>query len=162
MIRSFNLVIREQNDLINDFLNFISSNQGSDIILKNSYIPILNETKYLKSEIKGKLTIGGSSSLAPIMEKLIEGYAKVNPNVNIELQISDSSTGVSKTIEKVYDIGLSSRNLTDKEKENLKELPIILDAIVIIVNKDNQIDNLTKKQIRNIYLDKINKWIEVK
>lgn len=88
------------------------------------------------------------------MEKLIEAYFNINPNVNIELQISDSSTGISKTLEKVYDIGLSSRNLSDSEKENLIEIPIIYDAIVIIVNKNNSVDNLSKEQVRDIYLDK--------
>lgn len=92
------------------------------------------------------------ASVAPLLEKLIEDYSKINDDIVIELQISDSSTGITKTIEEVYDIGISSRNSDDKEKEKLKETFYSNRFIAIIVNKENTIDNLTSEQVENMYL----------
>ena len=95
------------------------------------------------------------------MEKIIEEYCKVNKDVKIELQISDSTIGITKTAEKVYNLGLASRSLKDEEKANLEEIRIALDPIVLIVNKENTTESLTKNEIKNIYLGNIKKWIEV-
>lgn len=160
--RDFNIAIKDNvSDLAKDFLEYILSNEGQEIVKQNGYIPIKSEKKYFKKKVIGKIVIGGSSSVSPLMEKLIEEYLKINTNAKIELQISDSTVGVQKAIEDVYDIGLASRNLKEKEKEYLKQIPIAIDAIVLIVNKDNILNNLNKDQIRKMYLGEITRWEEL-
>lgn len=160
--RDFNIAIKNNvSDLVKDFLEYVLSNEGQEVVKKNGYIPIKSEKKYFKKKVIGKIVIGGSSSVSPLMEKLIEEYLKINTNAKIELQISDSTVGVQKAIEDVYDIGLASRNLKEKEKEHLKQIPIAIDAIVLIVNKDNILNNLNKDQIRKMYLGEITRWEEL-
>lgn len=160
--RDFNIAIKNNvSDLVKDFLEYVLSNEGQEVVKKNGYIPIKSEKKYFKKKAIGKIVIGGSSSVSPLMEKLIEEYLKINTNAKIELQISDSTVGVQKAIEDVYDIGLASRNLKEKEKEHLKQIPIAIDAIVLIVNKDNILNNLNKDQIRKMYLGEITRWEEL-
>lgn len=166
VVRNFSVIVNKSehnNPLFNHFISFIFSNQGQEIIKKNSYIPIPNQffSNYPTQKVKGKLIIGGSSSVSPLMEKIIEEYCKVNKDVKIELQISDSTIGITKTAEKVYNLGLASRSLKDEEKTNLEEIKIALDPIVLIVNKENTTESLTKNEIKNIYLGNIKKWIEV-
>lgn len=160
--RNFNIAIKDEiSELLADFLNYILSKQGQQIVKENGYIPIISENDYVKKKIQGKLVIGGSSSVAPLMEKLVEKYLKINSNAKIELQISDSTVGIQKAIEDVYDIGMASRNLKEKEKKHLTQIPIAIDAIVLIVNKENTINNLTKEQVRKMYLSEIRTWREL-
>ena len=117
-----------------------------------------------KFDVTGKIVVGGSSSVAPVMEKLIEAYATWNPNVEIELQTSDSSTGMSATAEGNLDIGMASRELKDSEIERgLTSTAIALDGIAVIVNKENVAGvNLTTEQIRKIYTGEITNWGDIK
>jgi ABC-type phosphate transport system, periplasmic component len=156
---SFNIAIKnEENELVKDFIDFIISKEGQEIV-NEKYIAINdNATPYIGNKPSGTITIGGSSSIAPLMEDLIEMYTNVNPNANIQLQISDSSTGMTQTIEGVYDIGMASRELKDSEKAELKDLQIALDGIAIIINKKNPITNINQEDIRKIYLGEIDVW----
>jgi len=149
-------------DLANDFVKFILSTNGQNIVNKNGYISI-NETEiFVPSSISGKIVVAGSSSVAPIMEKLKEAYLKINPNATIEIQTSDSSTGVKNVENEICDIGMSSRTLKPSELEKgLNPTTIALDGIVIVVNKLNPLDNFTKEQIKSIFMGTTTKWSDV-
>lgn len=158
--RPFNVAVR--NNLSNaaqDFLNYILSSDGQDIIAANKYIKVPAANSYKASGISGKIVVAGSSSVSPVMEKLIESYKAVNPNAKIELQTSDSTTGVTNAASGTCDIGMASRALKDSEKaKGLKEITIAIDGIAVIVNKENEMNDAAKDFIRDIYVGKITKW----
>ena len=95
------------------------------------------------------------------MEKLKEAYAAVNPNATIEVQQSDSTTGMTSTIDGTYDIGMASRELKDEEAAELTGQVIALDGIAVIVNKENTIDELTSEDVLNIYTGATTDWSEI-
>ena len=139
------------------------SSDGQNVIEKNGYVKVSTNGAYSGTKPSGKITVGGSSSVTPVMEKLKEAYEKVNPNATIEVQESDSTTGVSNAAKGTLDIGMASRELQGSEtSEGLKVTRIAKDGIAIIVNKDNKVDNLTLKQIKNIYTGKTTSWSDVK
>ena len=160
--RPFNIVVKEKlSPLAKDFIDFILSSQGQAIVAK-SYIPLDTTTSYKGKIQEGKLVVAGSSSVTPIMEKLKEAYLKVQPQVEIDVQLSDSSTGVKSAIEGICDIGMASRNLKDSEIEKgAKAIVIAMDGIAVIVNNENAITSLTKEQIKNIYLGSTKLWSEI-
>lgn len=146
-----------------DFIKFILSADGQAVVEKNGYISEGNTGAYKASGQKGKITIGGSSSVTPVMEKLKEAYVKVNPDVTIDVQQNDSSSGMKGAIDGIYDIGMASRDVKDSEKEaGLNTIKIALDGIAVIVNKDNTLDSITSEQIKNIYTGSLTKWSEIK
>lgn len=158
--RSFNIITKKGNheDVLVDFIDFVFSKQGQKIV-STHYVPVdSNASAYAGNKPAGTIIIGGSSSVAPIMEKIVEEYRTINPNAKVELQVNDSTTGISKTLEGAYDIGISSRSLKQTEGHKLSEQEFALDGIVIIVNKKNSFDNLSKQDVKNIYLGKTNKW----
>ena len=116
---------------------------------------------YAGDKPSGTITIGGSSSVSPLMEKLIERYKEINPNASVQLQISDSSIGMTKTIEGAYDIGMASRSLKDSEKEDLTDIQIALDGIAVIVNKENTATNFTEDDVKKIYLSEVEVWSDI-
>lgn len=160
--RPFNVVVR--NNLSNaaqDFLNYILSSNGQDIIAANKYIKVPAANSYKASGISGKIVVAGSSSVSPVMEKLIEAYKALNPSVQIELQTSDSTTGVINTIDGTCDIGMASRALKDSEKEKgVREVTIAIDGIAVIINNDNPVESLKKSDVEGIFTGKINSWSE--
>ncbi len=151
----------ETTGLVKDFVAFILSAQGQAIIRK-SYIPIAeNAPAFAGNQPSGKIVVAGSSSVAPIMEKLKEAYLQENPSATIEIQQSDSSTGMTATMEGTCDIGMASRALKDSEKEQLTATQIALDGIAVIVNKGNPNDDLTKEQIKAIFIGEALQWRDV-
>ena len=160
--RSFNVAVKENiSPVAQDFLDFILSDGGQKIVAGNKYIQVQSKA-YKSSMAEGKVVVSGSSSVSPLMEKLIEAYGSVNPNAKIELQTSDSSTGVSNAIAGTCDIGMASRDLKDSEKaKGVKEITIAIDGIAVIVNKANPLENLTKENVEAIFTGKITKWNEV-
>jgi len=157
--RPFNIATKgEATGLSKDFIDFIMSKEGQEVIGK-SYISIdESAAPYAGSKPSGTITVGGSSSVSPLMEKLIERYKEVNPNATVQLQISDSSIGMTKTIEGAYDIGMASRELKDSEKAELKDTEIALDGIAVIVNKKNTATNFSKDDVKKIYLVEAEVW----
>lgn len=146
-----------------DFIKFILSADGQAVVEKNGYISEGNTGAYKASGQKGKITIGGSSSVTPVMEKLKEAYVKLNPDVTVDVQQNDSSSGMKGAIDGIYDIGMASRDVKDSEKEaGLNSIKIALDGIAVIVNKDNALDAITSEQIKNIYTGSLTKWSEIK
>ena len=162
--RPFNIATKgDTTGVASDFIKFILSADGQAVVEKNGYIREGNTGAYKASGQKGKITIGGSSSVTPVMEKLKEAYVKVNPDVTIDVQQNDSSSGMKGAIDGIYDIGMASRDVKDSEKEaGLNSIKIALDGIAVIVNKDNTLDSITSEQIKNIYTGSLTKWSEIK
>lgn len=145
-----------------DFINFILSAQGQQVVSDNSYIPLDETTEYTASGMSGKITIAGSSSVSPVMEKLKEAYVKLNPDMNIEIHSSDSTTGVTSAIDGVCDIGMASRELKDSEVEKgAVNTVIATDGIAVIVNTESTVDELTSDQVKAIYKGEALTWDEV-
>ena len=162
--RPFNIATKgDATGVASDFIRFILSADGQAVVEKNGYISEGNTGAYKASGQKGKITIGGSSSVTPVMEKLKEAYVKVNPDVTVDVQQNDSSSGMKGAIDGIYDIGMASRDVKDSEKEaGLNSIKIALDGIAVIVNKDNTLDSITSEQIKNIYTGSLTKWSEIK
>ncbi len=161
--RPFNIATKgEVSAAAQDFINFILSAEGQDVVLKNKYIKIDDAaTAYAAAEVSGKVVIAGSSSVTPVMEKLAEAYNAINPNVTIEIQQSDSSTGMKSAMDGTCDIGMASRELKDSELAELTPTVIALDGIAVILNNENTTANLTSEQIRAIFTGEILSWSEV-
>ena len=162
--RNFNIALKKdsKNELAKDFINYILGQDGQKIVEDNHFIKLDGAKEYKSQKPEGKLTVGGSSSVSPVMEKLIEGYKKVNANASIELQTTDSTTGMASTIEGAYDIGMSSRELKESElSKGLEAQVIAIDGIAVIVNKNSSVDMLTSSQVKDIYTGKITSWEEV-
>lgn len=162
--RPFNIATKgDTTGAASDFIKFILSADGQAVVEKNGYISEGSTGAYKASCQKGKITIGGSSSVTPVMEKLKEAYVKLNPDVTIDVQQNDSSSGMRGAIDGIYDIGMASRDVKDSEKEaGLTSIKIALDGIAVIVNKDNALDAITSEQIKNIYTGSLTKWSEIK
>ncbi len=160
--RPFNVAVRNNlSNVAQDFLNYILSSDGQDIIAANKYIKVPAANSYSASGISGKIVVAGSSSVSPVMEKLIEAYKALNPSVQIELQTSDSTTGVINAIDGTCDIGMASRALKDSEKEKgVREVTIAIDGIAVIINNDNPVESLKKSDVEGIFTGKINSWSE--
>jgi phosphate transport system substrate-binding protein len=161
--RPFNIAVKEGlTPVAQDFVNFILSDKGQKVIATNKYIQVAAKS-YISSKASGKIVVSGSSSVSPVMEKLIEAYKSENPNAKIELQTSDSTTGVTNAINGTCDIGMVSRSLKDSEKsKGVQEVTIAIDGIAVIVNKSNPTENLSKAQVEQIFTGKTLKWNEVK
>lgn len=162
--RPFNIAVKEDldNAVAEDFINFILSAEGQEIVADNGFITVDGAEAFESTNPKGKAVVGGSSSVSPVMEKLIEAYAEVNPDAEIELQTSDSTTGMTATIEGSYDIGMASRELKDEEVESgLVGTVIATDGIAVIVNNDSKVDGLTSEQVMEIYTGAVYTWDEV-
>jgi len=163
--RPFNIATNgEPTGLTKDFIDFILSAEGQAVVATNYVAAEDNPPAYASydaADKQKKIVVAGSSSVAPIMEKLKEAYLKVNPDATIELQISDSTSGMTGAIEGTCDIGLASRELKDSEKDKLIGIEIALDGIVILVNNENTVDNLTSEAVREIFTGQILNWREV-
>jgi len=162
--RPFNIVTKDGlSDAAQDFVNYIMSAEGQAIIADNGYITIDDAAPAFEGQdVEGKVVVAGSSSVTPVMEKLAEGYQAVNGDVTVEIQQSDSTTGVTSTIDGVCDIGMASRELKDSETaEGVTGTVIALDGIAVIVNNGNPIDGLTAEQVRTIYVGETFTWDEV-
>ncbi len=162
--RPFNIATSgEVSEVAQDFINFILSSDGQAIVEENGYISAVDGEAYEASGAEGKITIAGSSSVTPVMEKLAEAYQAINTGTEIETQESDSTTGMTSAIEGICDIGMASRDLKDSELEaGLDNIVIAKDGIAMIVNTANEVDNLTIDQIKEIYVGDITDWDDVK
>lgn len=161
--RPFNIAVKEGlSDVASDFIKFIMSEDGQKVVEDNGYISQGNEGAYTASGLKGKVVVAGSSSVTPVMEKLKEAYAAVNPDVEIEVQQSDSTTGMTSAIEGVCDIGMASRDLKDSELEaGLTPTVIAMDGIAVVVNNDSPVTELTSENVKDIFTGEITDWADV-
>lgn len=160
--RPFNIVTKNEiSKVTEDFIGFIMSEEGQKVVEDKGYISEGNTGSFESTKPEGKIIIDGSTSVYPVMEKLVEAYKKVNENATIELQQSDSSTGVSGAIKGTFDIGMASRELKDSET-GVKTTAIAIDGIAVIVNKEATVDAFTSKQVKDIYTGSIKNWDDVK
>lgn len=159
--RPFNIVTNDDlSEVAQDFVNFILSEDGQAVVEDNGYISLENTGAYEGTSPAGKVTVAGSSSVTPVMEKLAEAYAKVNANATIEVQQSDSTTGVNSVMEGICDIGMASRNLKEEET-GVTATVIAQDGIAVIVSLKNGVDDLTSEQIMKIYTGEVTTWDEI-
>jgi phosphate transport system substrate-binding protein len=159
LARPFNITLAPKaNAGAQDFVNFILSKEGQAVVA-NGYITVApNAAAFTSAKPSGRMVIAGSSSVTPVMEVLTEAYAKINPALDIEIQMSDSSAGMQAAINNTCDIGMASRALTEKELTTLKAIEIAIDGIAVIVSNDNTVSNLTAAQVKEIYTGARTKW----
>ncbi|MFZ2887920.1 MAG: substrate-binding domain-containing protein, partial [Ruminococcus bromii] len=145
--RPFNIAYKgELSDVAQDFVDYIMSSDGQKIVSDNGYVTVSENAAYSGKKPSGKISVAGSSSVSPVMEKLAEAYQKVNTNAKVEIQTSDSSAGMQSAMGGTCDIGMASRDLKDEEKSALKVETIAKDGIAVIVNNANTCDDLTLDQ----------------
>lgn len=162
--RPFNIATKEgaSNEVAADFVSYILSKEGQAVVEENHYIAIDDAAAFAGKQPSGKAVVGGSSSISPVMEKLIEAYKALNPNAEIELQTTDSTTGMTSVVDGSYDIGMASRELKDTEtSKGLVAKVIATDGIAVIVNKDSTVDELSSSQVKEIYTGEAVTWDEV-
>ena len=160
--RPFNIATKEDlSDAAQDFEDFILSTEGQKVVEDNKYIPLDDVSDYKSNGASGKVVVAGSSSVSPVMEKLKEAYQAVNSDVEVEIQTSDSTTGMQNAIDGVCDIGMASRELKDSEKEaGLTPTVIAMDGIAVVVNNDNPTDELSSDQVKSIFTGDVLTWDE--
>ena len=161
--RPFNIATKgEPTGVAKDFINFIMSAEGQAIVEEEGYIKIDDAAAAFTSDgSSGQIAVGGSSSVSPVREKLIEAYKALNPNAQIELQTSDSTSGMTGAIDGTFAIGMASRELKDEETAELTGTAIALDGIAVVVNPANTVEDLTMNQIKGIYTGELTDWSEV-
>ena len=161
--RPFNIATKEGlSETAQDFVNFIMSEQGQAIVAEEGYISVESNGSYTPSGKTGTVTVSGSSSVTPVMQVLKEEYEALNPDVTIELQQSDSTTGVNDAIAGTSDIGMASRALKDSELEQgVVGTVIANDGIAVIVNNESTVTGLTSEQVKGIYMGELTNWSEV-
>lgn len=161
--RPFNIVIKEDlSDAAKDFVNFIMSSEGQAIVEGEGYVSEGNEGAFDGGKVKGEVTVSGSSSVTPVMQKLAEEYQALNPNVTISVQQSDSTTGVTDAINGISDIGMASRAVSDEEvAQGVTGKAIALDGIAVIVNLNSAVDEIASESVLGIYTGEITTWADV-
>ena len=162
--RPFNIATKDKkSEVTQDFINYILSEDGQKVIESNGYIKASDAGAFKSNGAKGKIVVAGSSSVTPVMEKLAESYKTVNSGAEIEIQESDSTTGMNSAAEGTCDIGMASRDLKDSETgAGLTPTVIAKDGIVVIVNNENKVDNMTKAQVNDVFRGTITDWSAIK
>lgn len=160
--RPFNIAVNgEVSDTAQDFINYILSADGQAVIEDNGYISVSDAAAFETNGAEGKVVVGGSSSVSPVMEKLIEAYMGINSGAQIELQTSDSTTGMTGATDGTLDIGMASRELKDTETEaGLTGMTIAMDGIAVVVNLDNPTEELTSETVKGIFTGEMLTWEE--
>ena len=148
-------------EVAQDFIDYMLSDDGQKIISDEGYISVESGKSYEASGKSGKITLAGSTSVSPVMEKLTEAYKKLNPDVTTEIQQTGSSAGIESATEGACDIGMSSRELKPEELDKLQEIQIAMDGICVIVNNNSTVEDLTSDQITKVYTGEITKWSEL-
>ena len=160
VVRPFNIAVDgEPTGVVADFINFILSDDGQKVVEDSDYITV-SSGSFSTDNSEGKIVVSGSSSVTPVMEKLAEAYKGINTKAVIEVQQTDSSSGMKAVLEGTCDIGMASRELKDDETK-LKAIEIAKDGIAIVINKDNAINSLTKAQVKDIYTGAVTDWSEI-
>ena len=164
VVRPFNIATKDDvSEAAQDFITYITSADGQQIIEDNGYISVGDKPAYEAADVEGKVVVAGSSSVTPVMEKLAESYKTVNSGAEIEIQESDSTTGMNSAAEGTCDIGMASRDLKDSETgAGLTPTVIAKDGIVVIVNNENKVDNMTKAQVNDVFRGTITDWSAIK
>jgi len=163
IFRPFNVAYKGQLSAVaQDFVNFIMSADGQAVVEEAGYIKVDdNAAPFSSANPAGKVVVAGSSSVTPVMEKLKEAYLKINTAAEIEIQMSDSTTGMTSAMDGICDLGMASRELKESELAVLTPLVIANDGIAVIVNNNNPIEGLTSEQVKGIFTGEITSWSEL-
>ena len=161
--RPFNIATgTEVTKAAEDFISFIMSEEGQAVVEESGYISQGSNGTYAASDAAGDVIVAGSSSVTPVMEKLKEAYEAVNSNVSVQVQQSDSTTGMTSVMEGMCDIGMASRALKESELEaGLNPTVIAMDGIAVVVNHENAIAGLESAQVKDIFTGVVTDWAEV-
>lgn len=162
--RPFNIVYKEDSlsEVGKDFISFIMSDEGQAVVEEEGYVSESSTGAFSGTQPSGTITVAGSSSVTPVMEKLKEAYAEVNPNATVEVQQNDSSTGITSTIDGMCDIGMASREVKDDElSQGITPQTIALDGIAVIVNKENALEDITSDQVKSIFTGETTDWADI-
>lgn len=163
--RPFNIITKENlSDAAKEFKSFILSADGQSIVEKSGYISVVPSAKsfaYSAKVTSGKISVAGSSSVFPVMEKLAEAFKTKNSGITVEVSQSDSTTGINSAIQGVCDIGMASRDLKESES-GVNSAKIAIDGIAVVVNKKNPLNALSSDQVRRIFIGEVTKWSEIK
>lgn len=160
--RPFNIAYKgELEGVAEDFVNFIMSADGQAVVAEEGYVTVSEGEAFESTNPSGKISVAGSSSVSPVMEKLIEAYTAINSGVDIELQTTDSSAGMTAAMEGTCEIGMASRELKDEEASQLESMTIANDGIAVIVNTNNTVEDLTMDQVMSIYTGETTVWSDV-
>ncbi|WP_071026340.1 substrate-binding domain-containing protein [Peptoniphilus raoultii] len=161
--RPFNVCYKEDIDeKTKDLLVFIESDEGQKIVEAEKYIPEEGKGDYEPIDNDAHITIAGSTSVTPLMEKIVEAYQKLNPKFVADIQATGSTAGVQSAIEGSAQLGMASRELKDEEAAQVKNDVIARDGIAVIVNKENPQEDMTLEQIKNVFVGSIADWTELK
>ena len=160
--RPFNIATgKEVSDTARDFIGFIMSDEGQAVVEESGYISQGSTGAYENTGVSGEVIVAGSSSVTPVMEKLKEAYEAVNSNVSVQVQQSDSTTGMTSAMEGMCDIGMASRELKDSElAAGLIPTVIAMDGIAVVVNHENPIAGLESAQVKDIFTGTVTDWSE--
>lgn len=164
LARPFLLVTKgepKEGSLEADFMKFALSNQGQAIAEEEGYVKNESAEDYAAGDVSGELTVAGSTSVTPLMEKLVEAYKGLNPNATIQIQSNGSSAGITAAAEGTAQIGMSSRELKDEEKANVQGTVLAQDGIAVVVNKENALEDISLEQIKSIFKGEIQDWKEL-
>lgn len=162
VFRPFNIATKgEISDITQDFINYILSEEGQKVVSDNGYIALDGAKPFESNGATGKVVVAGSSSVTPVMEKLKEAYLKVNPEAEVEINQSDSTTGMTNTMEGICDIGMASRELKEEELAELTPIVIANDGIAVIVNKESTVDELSSEDVKTIFTGEAVTWDEI-
>lgn len=107
------------------------------------------------------ISVSGSTSVGPLMEKVAAEYEGINSNVSIEINQVGSSAGIKDAINGVSDIGMASRELKSEEANEVTGTEIAFDGIALITHTSNPVKNITLEQVKDIYTGKITNWKEL-
>ena len=162
VFRPFNIATKgDVSEEAQDFINFILSEEGQKVVSDNGYIALDGAKPFKSNGATGKIVVAGSSSVTPVMEKLKEAYVAVNAGAEIEINESDSTTGMTNTMEGICDIGMASRDLKEEEAKELDATVIANDGIAVIVNNNSTVDELTSEQVKSIFVGDVLTWDEI-
>jgi len=152
---------KKNDPLVQDFIDFMLSDEGQALSATRWTQAMSNPSAYSSSGLSGVIKVGGSTSVEPLMQQMREAYIALNPGVEIEISGGGSGTGINEATEGILDIGMSSRELRDNEKEALTDIPIALDGVAVIVNASNPLTGLSLDQVREIFVGEITRWSQV-
>jgi len=152
---------KKNDPLVQDFIDFMLSDEGQALSATRWTQAMSNPSAYSPSGLSGVIKVGGSTSVEPLMQQMREAYIALNPGVEIEISGGGSGTGINEATEGILDIGMSSRELRDNEKEALTDIPIALDGVAVIVNASNPLTGLSLDQVREIFVGEITRWSQV-
>lgn len=159
LARPFNVAYKKDVDeKAMDLIKFIMSDEGQKICEDEGYVGDAKGESYEAINNDAKLTIAGSTSVTPLMEKLVEAYKAKNPDVVIDIQSNGSSAGMTAAMEGTAQLGMASRELKDEEKEALDFTVIARDGIAVIVNKENKVEDVTMDDLQKIFTGELTDW----